>query len=215
MPRCILRDRCIAISSTHVLLLPRSRVLISQYPSAFGLTSALPSPSFCVVVLLCPSALPVPHKCIANTITRALKLPCEHPCIAITITHRQLEIEIDRLQRKMMVILLKCPLLPGECPEAYVLRRNKRVSTLCKEHGLWSVRHHKWVLAWRDHITRPANAKSWPAILYRYRGLDWLVQRRLQMGSNPLAGRTGARSSAGHVATRWHDGIRFAELKLG
>ena len=83
-----------------------------------------------------------------------------------------------------------------------------------KENGLWSIEPCRLVIDWRDHILRPANADSWPAILYEYRGAQWLMECRAQHNSNLLAGRTGTRVAAGHVAMRWHDGVRYAEAVI-
>ena len=93
----------------------------------------------------------------------------------------------------------------------YARRRNRLVSNKCQQVGLWSTRHCERVIAWRGHICRPANASSWAAILYEHKGFQWLIERRLDQNSDPLAGRTGTRSKPGRVNTRWHDGVRYAE----
>ena len=132
--------------------------------------------------------------------------------------HRQRCLEVDQLQRKMMAIIHRTPMLPGEAPAEYVRRRHILSAKRCKESGLWSVRHCTRVIAWRDHITRPANRHSWAALLLEFRGLQWLAERRSAFSSGLLgilAGRTGTRVAAGNVATRWHDGVRFAEALLG
>ena len=107
--------------------------------------------------------------------------------------------------------ILRIPMLPGETPESYVRRRNRSVSSKCRKIGWWSERHCKRVISWRDHICRPANANSWPAMLYEHKGFIWLLTKRIANNSNALGGRTGTRAAPGHVAPRWHDGVRYAE----
>jgi len=65
----------------------------------------------------------------------------------------------------------------------------------------------------RSHL-QATNAASWPAILYEHKGFLRIVTQRLAHNSQPYGGRTGTRLSPGHVATRWHDGVRYAETML-
>ena len=60
---------------------------------------------------------------------------------------------------------------------------------------------------------RPKNANSWAAILYQYHGRQWLIEKRAALQSPLLAGRTGTRAMPGFVATRWHDGVSYAEQR--
>ena len=123
----------------------------------------------------------------------------------------QLNREMDQLQRRMTAIIMSVNMLPGETPETLGRRRNQLVATRCREEGLWSKIHCERVIAWRNHLLRRHNSNSWAAMLYDFHGFDWLYQQRLDLNSNPLAGRTGTRSMAGFVATRWHDGVKYAE----
>ena len=104
------------------------------------------------------------------------------PCLNYRNTrwppHQQLCREVDQLQRKMLASLMRIPMLPGERPEIFARRRNRTVSARCKENGLWSIDHCRRVTEWRDHILRPANANSWAAMLYEYRGSQWPMKRR-------------------------------------
>ena len=72
-----------------------------------------------------------------------------------------------------------------------------------------------YMYIWRDHLERPRNGHSWAAILLHHRGLDWLMQQRALHHGGLYAGRTGTRIAAGGVATRWHDGVRYAERVSG
>ena len=125
--------------------------------------------------------------------------------------HNQLGKEIDQVQRKMVAAITRVPSVPDDSPERYVRRRNSVVKAVCEEMGWWSARHCKRVVAWRDHLQRPANSWSWPAVLYEFRGSDFLARLRAAHSSNVFGGRTGTRVAPGHVATRWHDSVRFAE----
>ena len=121
---------------------------------------------------------------------------------------------MDWLQRKMMAIIFRAAMGAGEAPDEYIRRRNRLVGARCREAGLWSTRHCKRVVAWHDHLKRPQNHHSWAAVLYEHRGFQWLLERRSIYASGllgVLGGRTGTRVHAGNVATRWHDGVRFAK----
>ena len=66
---------------------------------------------------------------------------------------------------------------------------------------------------WRGREMAP-NGYSWVAILLHHRGLDWLMEQRSLHQGGVFAGRTGTRVAAGFVATRWHDGVRYADGSL-
>jgi len=121
------------------------------------------------------------------------------------LPHRQLELLINWLQKKTVVGMQPVVFNPGEAPEDFVQRRNRIISQRCHGAGLWSTRHCKRVLSWRDHPMKPSDPASWASTLYQYRVFDWLVQQRRAHNSNPFVGHSGTRAAAGHVATRWHD----------
>merc|ERR1711933_107959 len=90
---------------------------------------------------------------------------------------------------------------------------------MCVEQGLWSKRWFQRALRWDDHMSRPRNLRSWPALLRNYGDHDWFIFRRslfTPTESGPFsnfsatAGRTDTRAVRGYVHTRWHDGIRYA-----
>ena len=128
--------------------------------------------------------------------------------------HAQLELEIDRLQRKMIAGIIRPRMLADDTPAEFVRRRNRIAAVAAREAGLWSMRHCTRVLDWRAHLERPLNKASWAAILLHYRGFQWLMQQRLQHSGGVLGGRTGTRAASGNVATRWHDGVRIAEERM-
>ena len=121
-----------------------------------------------------------------------------------------MEREIDQLQRKMTAIILSVRMQQHEIPESFARRRNRLIKSTCNTEGLWSKRHCRRIINWRDHILRPANASSWAAALYNYRGADWLMAQRAEHGTSVFGGRTGTRLAPGFVATRWHDGVDYA-----
>lgn len=140
------------------------------------------------------------------------------PCLDFRNTrwpaHSALSLNMDRVQRQMVASILRPQMLSGESPEVFVRRRNRVSAAEARRMGSWSLRHCKRVLSWRDHLLRPANSRSWAALLYQFRGFEWLLQRRSQNSGGLLAGRTGTRIASGNVSTRWHDGIIFAEQHL-
>ena len=140
------------------------------------------------------------------------------PCLDFQNTrwpaHSALSLDMDRVQRQMVASILRPQMLSGESPEVFVRRRNRVSAAEARRMGSWSLRHCKRVLSWRDHLLRPANSRSWAALLYQFRGFEWLLQRRSQNSGGLLAGRTGTRIASGNVSTRCHDGIIFAEQHL-
>ena len=129
-------------------------------------------------------------------------------------SHRQLEVEIDALQRKVVLGIQQTRMESGEPLERFLRRRRRVAAAFCQQHGLWSERHCQRILRWRDHLERPRNGHSWAAILLHHRGLDWLMEQRSLHQGGIFAGRTGTRVAAGFVATRWHDGVRYADGSL-
>ena len=126
--------------------------------------------------------------------------------------HRRRECEIDRLQRKMVAPMLQIPRLLGEMPTDYIRRRN-RAATVQIKRGGWSDKHCRRVLAWDAHCRRPCNHASWAASLLDYRGADWLTVRRGQE-QHGTESRLNCRALRGVPATRWHEGVDHALLKL-
>ena len=99
----------------------------------------------------------------------------------------------------------------GESRKAYFLRRSKSaVSALGgfespkSLSGMWTARLDKWL----QHLGRHPD---WVGRLIRTRDRDWLqVQRSRFAGSGHwslLAGRTGTRTQATYVQTRWEQGV--------
>ena len=125
---------------------------------------------------------------------------------------QQIAAEVDRLQRKMAAVSIRLPRIPGEPVEAYVRRRGRMVAAHCRQAGLWSHRWFHRTVAWRDHLERPRNARSWASKTLHYMDHDWFCRRRALFGRAACtAGRTGTRTFPGCVHTRWHDGVQYAQ----
>ena len=121
---------------------------------------------------------------------------------------------MNRVQRQMIASILRPQMRPDDSPESFVRRRNRLASAEVQRMGSWSMRHCKRVISWRDHLLRPANSRSWAAMLLHFKGFEWLVQKRSQHKGGLLAGRTGTRVTSGNVSTRWHDGLAYAAQQL-
>jgi len=123
--------------------------------------------------------------------------------------------EFDKVQNKMLAILMNVPRFPGEQPHEYVRRRNHMASCQARAGQRWSAIWYARVVAWNDHLKRPANARSWAAQTLEFRGRAYLQERRIANHSESSShGRTCTRSTRGVVHTRWHDGVDFARHQL-
>ena len=156
--------------------------------------------------------LPLPSR--LALVNRAVLPSLDYRCSRWPVTRRRMN-EIRAVQHKMVAIIMRIPMDPGELPGDYVRRRARRASEQCRQLGQWSLRYADRVVSWHDHLHRPLNARSWAAQLYNFRGHAWLVAQRLAAGSvSVFAGRTGTRVAPGHVRTRWHDGVELAKEQL-
>ena len=125
---------------------------------------------------------------------------------------RQIALEVDILQRKMVASALLSPRLPSEPLDEYCRRRARIAGTHCRQHGTWSCRWARRILSWNSHLERARNAQTWPAQTLHYRGLLWLQEQRSKFSlTNVFAGRTGTRGLPGCVHARWHEGVQRAK----
>ena len=128
--------------------------------------------------------------------------------LAISHTHAA---RLDRLQRKMVGMCLRVPMLDSDTPESYVRRRARLISQQIPYSGSWYFSWRLRVLDWDEHLQRPINGACWMAKLRNYRGAGWFHLRRAFFASaRATAGRTNTRVGPGRVHTRWHDGIEAA-----
>ena len=136
---------------------------------------------------------------------RASFFPC---CVD---KHKTTEDPFDRAQRKFILSGLKIPPTPFEDADAFVRRRGRIAKAHALSAGLWSRRHCQRVKDWHSHLHRDRNMHSIASRFLRHHDFHWFLARRLEAGSASLfAGRTRTRNAPGGVATRWHDGHRFA-----
>ena len=120
-------------------------------------------------------------------------------CTRWPATRRRLS-DIRRIQSKMVAIVMQIRMQPGELAIDFFRRRARLAANQCRLHGLWHLRYLSRVVSWYDHLSRPQNAASWPALLLHFRGRAWLVAQRLAAGSTSVfGGRTGTRATPGHV----------------
>ena len=124
---------------------------------------------------------------------------------------QQVKLQIDRLQRKMLAILLHIRPAAGESVEQYCRRRGRIAKVHSVKMGLWSRRWFQRAVNWNNHLMRARNSHLWSHWLLLWRDQRWLQARRLDMGSSScLGGRTGTRTFRGKPMPRWHDGIELA-----
>ena len=129
---------------------------------------------------------------------------------------KQIASELDRIQQKMVSIVLHETGQPGEEVPDYVRRRGRIARSLSEQYGLWSHRWFARVIKWDRHLARARNGLSWSSRLRTYHGSEWLIEQRSSFISSStstmsvVAGRTGTRSFQGKVFMRWHDGVHYA-----
>lgn len=122
---------------------------------------------------------------------------------------------IHSVQRRLTRYLLADKPRPDEALQSFVRMHTRRASDAATKHGTWNRFVCQRVLTWKAHLERPRNMYSWPARLLPWRGQEFLMQRRAQFPDRgALGGRTGTRTSSGHVHTRWQDGATNAEAWL-
>ena len=122
----------------------------------------------------------------------------------------------NRMQIRMVSMLLLVRKEAEESISEFVRRRNRRAGTVCNAVGRWS---HTWacrVCGWDAHVRRDTGKLLWPTKLLMLRDHHWLQQQRAKHAPTfsirprawtALAGRTGTRAASGHVAVRWEDGV--------
>lgn len=132
---------------------------------------------------------------------------------------RQVAEELDRVQRKIVSVILQLPREPGEDADRYVRRRGRIAARHCRKHGLWSTRWFNRAVKWDQHLARAHNPNIWATKLRSFRDREWFIIRRSMFApsiaspssqASCIAGRTETRAYRGCVHCRWHDGIQYA-----
>ena len=114
--------------------------------------------------------------------------------------------ELDRVQMKMVAVLLRVRRLEGEQPEVFCRRRNVLAKQACSGFSKWSQLWFQRAKAWDEHVIRAHNPYSWPSLLRLFHEADWLNERWLLSDSRGQRG-TSTRLSSGRPPVRWHEGI--------
>ena len=88
---------------------------------------------------------------------------------------------------------------PEDPPEAFNVRRARIIRDIHRTQ--WSRIHCLSCLSWWSHLER--HPDSWPAILSRTQGFEWVAQHRLVWNSpSSQSSKTNTRSARGRVI-RW------------
>ena len=119
----------------------------------------------------------------------------------------QVATALDRMQTKMMAVLLRTVPNEGESPADYCRRRNQIAAKECRARGQWSKFWYLRSVAWDDHLERAHCPESWPTQLRSVNDATWLDTLRALNGG----GRTRTRVCRGRPAMRWSDGIDHAQ----
>ena len=115
---------------------------------------------------------------------------------------------IDRLHRTMVSSLVHVRRVPGEEAHSYFRRKAAAAKTAIGDLT-WSRVAARRVISWVEHLDRPRNASTWPAVVYKWHGESWLQERRLAANSSrSLGGALGCRLSGGHPPVRYHEGAQ-------
>ena len=130
--------------------------------------------------------------------------------------------EIDALQTRMAVTMIKTPREEFEDIDVFCRRRSRIARNFCKDCGLWSLSWFRKAQNWDAHLSRHDDLLA--TRFRNYRDEKWLEARRAMYAvSNSLnprpwtttAGRTATRVYAGSIAMRWQSGIHYADVHCG
>ena len=111
--------------------------------------------------------------------------------------------ELDRIQRKMVAVILRIPRRPDEPINAYCRRRRREAASVCNRLGPWSDLWFRRAKLWDEHIIRGHNPYSWPCLLKPFHDSQWLEEQRML---HNMQG-TSTRVSPGRPHMRWDEGI--------
>lgn len=111
---------------------------------------------------------------------------------------------VDALQRWCTAQAMTMVRFPREELPQYFRRRSRLAGFEAKKAGMWSTRAADLVLRFRGQLRTESPAASWPARLLRWRGSDWVRERRIQCGSESVFP-CGARLPGGRTAPRWDE----------
>jgi hypothetical protein len=122
---------------------------------------------------------------------------------------------LDRLQLRMIAILLYVHPWPEEAIADFVRRRTKTATAIADSTGRWMNRYLWRFVNWTAHLRRNSNGQSFNKALLEYQDSEWLKKRREQYvpifsinarAFTRTAGRTNTRAGVGGPSTRWEKG---------
>ena len=122
---------------------------------------------------------------------------------------------LDALQRHMINCIRPVRPAQGEDIDSYVKRRSATCGRVAHHWGRWSRLWAKDIIKWEEHIFRANDPKNWCLPLRQWHGEAWLRQQRFDNSAASHWGRTRTRAFPGHPATRWHEGVRAAQVISG
>jgi hypothetical protein len=134
---------------------------------------------------------------------------------------KQIGLELDAVQRRMIAVCLKIRLQRHETLAAYVRRRNREISAVTRKCGEWSRMWWSRAAKWDDHLHR--HPESPASIIASCHGPNWLLSLRAVWATistnNPrawsvTAGRTDTRVCAGRPQPRWRESISAFGVEL-
>ena len=126
---------------------------------------------------------------------------------------------MDKLQCRMVSVLMRIPREAYEPFEVWCRRRGRAARAVCSRIGLWSTSWAKRVVSWHDHVVRSECRDAINSKILKYHDNEWLLHKRSQwiatngINSNCItafAGRTGTRLNSGHPQPRWEEGVALA-----
>ena len=117
--------------------------------------------------------------------------------------------QLDRLQRRMLSIVIAMRPLASEDCLSFIRRRNRAVSSLQRSTGVWSTQWAQGLVGWDDHLQRDRNFNTWSAHLRHLLTPEYLERRRLLNGRRPAT-----RNRSGWICARWFEQVNKAKAYI-
>jgi len=114
---------------------------------------------------------------------------------------------LDRVQRKMVGIMLGVRLHPPETFEAFARRKNKLISATINKK--WSVAWASQLISWKQHVDRNTAKCCRAARIAHFRTPAELSELRSLNNGRPLV-----RAEAGFTSMRWFESVEHASNYL-
>ena len=152
-----------------------------------------------------------------NALSTALRLRQINTCVvpiiffraprwAFTLSSAE---RLDRMQRKMLRIVLPIRVIAGETPEMFARRSGRIVSHVQHMVGPWGALWACRIISWTGHILRDTKGLCWSARILDVRSSSELSARRSLHSNRPKT-----RKQSGWLNRRWTDGVGSAQTYL-